>query len=1628
MLNVEQHISPLIENMFPAFYKEDGQNFITFVKAYYEWLENSTQSLVLANTNGFNVGDKITQTLDSGAVVTGSIISLDTTTNTIVVAPSTTERFRCITVCGVNQPVSSSSGNTTYINTSTAGGTLYLTRNLANYRDIDTTIDRFVLNFKEKYLKNIQFDTATNKKLLVKNSLDLYRSKGTQRSIDLFFKLVYGVDAEVYYPGDDLFKLSDGEWVRPTYIEVTDTNKSIDYVGKQIVGALSGSSAFVERFIKRRVKDAVVCLLYVSNVKGNFNNNEPIGLETEALAIDAPRVVGSLSSVEVITGSKLFSVGDIVRFTSVRGDSALARVAATKDTTGVVDFQLIDGGWGYTSSANVYVSEKVIELSNVVTTNTDYFNIFEYIKQPAANIVFDTANSTFSNGVNVYSYYSNGVVRGAGKIITTDQVSGNTSGNMYITVYSGTFPENANVYTTSNAIAANVVSYTDKTARGFVVGVDTTANIAVTSATGILSADIEVYQSNSTTEWANAYVSKVTQVGSTYTLQVDNMNGAFRHGDVINIRNSATTATVSKVDLSVGLHNITGTFSNTDGLYIYGETIGSTANVSSVSSGFGATFEIGTLSETETVLLNTDMLGANNGKPPATDAYTDSFRRIMGVVSEAGFANSNIVYQDYETVAFDPSIAVNTSNGFITLPSANSHYMQGDIVKYMVAGGNTAINDLISGDEYYVYTSNTTGLFLARRYDNLVINSTNFPDFGNNIVAETGHYLTKVAYGTITNTSVGQITTSGVYNGFSISGGTATTSSYANGNLTLYSDTNTNTSISSISTALAVNVSNQSYMSLPLMNYAYGFPKNIQGDIRDVIFSCLTIDQFTLGTIGSLTGINPGADYTTNPYVLVYQPYIPSFQRKDYIVELADPSSDFTVGERIQQTPVELTYYTLTVDDTAAFSLGEALYQGTSSSPTATMTVTDIFTSTSMRVNNVVGTIANSTVTSYATSQSATISNNVEQAVITTADGIVKDGSNTSIMKVKRIQFNNTFEVGQTITGVSSGSTATIADIYEDDSVLPIGMNADVTANVVTANGTVTSLEVTDSGFGYSNSEIISFTSEDGTRSGSAKAIVNGVGTGSGYYKSSKGFVSNDKYILDSDYYQEYSYEVLSKLPFDKYAEMFKKVMHTAGTKVFGSVVLIENDIVSLDIADEASEIKYQFNSNSDLTATNDTIDVTTLRQLKSFDSISSVVNNSIVVTNDPAKAPNIFSNGDMVLYYSDNSVLGGLANNTVYYVTGTTDTSIKLTGTSGGSPYALAQTVNYETHYLQRYDTLFANGDTVRYTTDTGNTAIQTNIVDTFVTNTGISSNFFIKVANNLHQVGDAVNTTFTHTPTTANVDSSNSLVSNNYIKLTSANPFTDGDLVVYYTGPGNTAIVGLSNNTPYYVIQSNSTHTRLATQQGNTNSVVALRGAYNNENGHFFFKGMMGITSGQTYYVVQSNTSGIMLSKKTERQYVGQFNSATDVSNTNETIAFTNANTHFSNGDFVRYYTAKGTDPVLGLANNQYYYVRYANTTTLKLSSTPTSTVIDIASDTGSNGHYLVNDYVAPFRSSNTGVTVTMTQTQLTNNAIYHCVNTVPTHVQLARSANGTAINITANGTSSGASTNGHYITTNV
>jgi len=480
MLSIEKKIAPLLQSQFPGFYQEEGQLFIAFMKAYYEWMENYTQVLFLQDATNFEVGDTVSQ-VDT----TGTIISKNG--NQVLVEVDGFNVFRCNINCDTLNPLVSSSGQQTLIESNEDFSPLFWARHLPEIRDIDNTLDRFILQFKNKYLPNIQFVTASSKELFIKNSLDFYRAKGTQRAVDLFFKLIHGFEAKVHYPGDDLFRPSDNEWVNVRYLEIEPKDTNVNMVGQIVHGTITGALGFAERLVRVKKEGRFINVLYISNLEGNFRTGENIftkDLENNVTA----KMFGSLTSLEILVSDDGFEVGEDLFVEDGRGKRGRARVTETTTFIGAIDFELTEGGWGYTSDAEVLSSDRVIQVKNISNSNTDFYNLntpfkqFETIRQNL--LQFDAANtSILANaeiefGVNAAAYTDTANVVAEGPIVFSNSTS------IVINFDSDTADANlfSNVATVNvNSTEVDVISSEDVSATGRVLDISSNSTIVYTS-------------------------------------------------------------------------------------------------------------------------------------------------------------------------------------------------------------------------------------------------------------------------------------------------------------------------------------------------------------------------------------------------------------------------------------------------------------------------------------------------------------------------------------------------------------------------------------------------------------------------------------------------------------------------------------------------------------------------------------------------------------------------------------------------------------------------------------------------------------------------------------------------------------------------------------------------------------------------------------------------------------------------------------------------------------------------------------------------------------------------------------------------------------------------------------------
>ena len=85
------------------------------------------------------------------------------------------------------------------------------------------------------------------------------------------------------------------------------------------------------------------------------------------------------------------------------------------------------------------------------------------------------------------------------------------------------------------------------------------------------------------------------------------------------------------------------------------------------------------------------------------------------------------------------------------------------------------------------------------------------------------------------------------------------------------------------------------------MDFGYGFVKLPNADNGTLLIDALTSENFIMGSIASLTRINPGADYNADPFISVYNKYTASYGRGDFFVNLQNVIGTFSVGETLEQ-------------------------------------------------------------------------------------------------------------------------------------------------------------------------------------------------------------------------------------------------------------------------------------------------------------------------------------------------------------------------------------------------------------------------------------------------------------------------------------------------------------------------------------------------------------------------------------------------------------------------------------------------------------------------------------------------------------------------------------------------------
>ena len=279
---VYRKISPKIEMQFPGFIREEGPQFVAFLKGYYQFAEQTGMPI-----------DAI--------------------------------------------------------------------RGLQDNQDVDRSLDTFVEYFRREFMPNIPKYVAADQRLMTKYIREFYRSRGSDDSFRAIFRAMFNKEIDLYYPGQDILRASDGRWVKETIIRVGTPYNTIptSMAGNIITGLTSGASARVENTQTIEASGILVYDLTIQGVVGTFSDGEIVQDEYGNRAT-INNQLGALTGISVSQGGAYHSAGgsyhekgDVVEITGASSSEPAYGVVTDVSNRSAVEVTLLDGGSGYTKDHTV---------------------------------------------------------------------------------------------------------------------------------------------------------------------------------------------------------------------------------------------------------------------------------------------------------------------------------------------------------------------------------------------------------------------------------------------------------------------------------------------------------------------------------------------------------------------------------------------------------------------------------------------------------------------------------------------------------------------------------------------------------------------------------------------------------------------------------------------------------------------------------------------------------------------------------------------------------------------------------------------------------------------------------------------------------------------------------------------------------------------------------------------------------------------------------------------------------------------------------------------------------------------------------------------------------------------------
>lgn len=253
-------------------------------------------------------------------------------------------------------------------------------QDVRRYNDIDNVDVDFIKSFFEEF-RSLPKNLVTDERFVAKHIYELYQTKGSEQSLKLLFKIVYGDIVNIRYPHQYILRTSDGRWRQNKFVTI-----SFDAPLTDFIGATGTILEFTNSQGNYSIQVTEIEWISTTKLRVYFNSLNTItvfdGQEMSLIDPTSTTVTGTsvaaFSRLTIVDPGSGWKRGQTIVVPGTYKDT-IARVVSTGVGGSLDKIEIIEYGWEHNTNSTLVITgayDAVIGFTTeyVVTTRGYYEN------------------------------------------------------------------------------------------------------------------------------------------------------------------------------------------------------------------------------------------------------------------------------------------------------------------------------------------------------------------------------------------------------------------------------------------------------------------------------------------------------------------------------------------------------------------------------------------------------------------------------------------------------------------------------------------------------------------------------------------------------------------------------------------------------------------------------------------------------------------------------------------------------------------------------------------------------------------------------------------------------------------------------------------------------------------------------------------------------------------------------------------------------------------------------------------------------------------------------------------------------------------------------------------------------